>query len=68
MPAGTPAPIIERVHAALVAALRDPLIHQQLLDAGTDPAPGSAGEMAAQIRREIDLTGKLIRSAGIKSE
>lgn len=68
MPAATPPAILARVHTELVAVLRDPVVHKQLLDAGTDPAPGTAAEMAAQIRREIQLTAKLIKTAGITVE
>jgi tripartite-type tricarboxylate transporter receptor subunit TctC len=66
MPAATPAPIIERVHAELVAVLRDPAVRKQLTDAGSDPAPNTPAEMHAQIAREIELTAKLIKGAGIK--
>jgi tripartite-type tricarboxylate transporter receptor subunit TctC len=66
MPAATPAPIIERVHTELVAVLRDPAVRKQLTDAGSDPAPTTSAEMHAQIAREIELTAKLIKSAGIK--
>ena len=66
MPAATPAPILTRVHTELVAVLRDPAVRQQLMDAGTEPAPGTPAEMAAQIKREIELTARLIKAAGIK--
>ena len=68
MPPATPSDIQARVHTELVAVLRDPAIRQQLMDAGTEPAPGTPAEMAAQIKREIDLTSRLIKSAGIKIE
>ena len=68
MPPATPPDILTRVHTELVAVLRDPAIRQQLMDAGTEPAPGTPAEMAAQIKREIDLTSRLIKSAGIKIE
>lgn len=68
MPAATPPDILARVHTEMVAVLRDPTVRQQLLDAGTDPAPGTPAEMAAQIRKEIELTSRLIKTAGIKIE
>jgi tripartite-type tricarboxylate transporter receptor subunit TctC len=66
MPAGTPAPILERMHADLVAVLRDAAVRKQLHDAGADPWPGTPAEMGARIRREIELTSNLIKKAGIK--
>lgn len=68
MPAATPPAILARVHTELVAVLRDPGVRQQLMDAGTDPAPGTPAEMAGQIRKEIDLTARLIKTANIKIE
>lgn len=65
MPPGTPAPILERVHKELVAVLRDPAVQQQLVAAGSDPAPSSPAEMRARIEREIAMTAKLIKDAGI---
>ena len=66
MPAETPAPILERVHTELVAVLRDPGVRKQLHEAGADPWPTSPTEMATRIKREIDLTARLIKDAGIK--
>ena len=65
MPAGTPAPILNRMNTEIVAVLRDPAVRKQLLDAGTDPAPTTAAEMASRIKHEIDLTARLIKEAGI---
>lgn len=65
MPAGTPAPIVDRVHRELVAVLRDPAVQQQLVAAGSDPAPSTPAEMRARIEREIAMTAKLIKDAGI---
>jgi tripartite-type tricarboxylate transporter receptor subunit TctC len=68
MPAGTPAPILARVHADLVAVLRDPAVQKQLVEAGSDPAPSTPAEMRAQIQREIGVTSRLIKAANIKVE
>lgn len=65
MAPGTPAPILQRMNKEVVAVLRDPQVKQALVEAGTDPAPSTPDAMAKQIKREIDLTAKLIKSAGI---
>jgi tripartite-type tricarboxylate transporter receptor subunit TctC len=65
MPAGTPAAILQRVHAETVAVLRDPGVQKQLHEAGSDPAPSTPAEMRAQIQREIQMTARLIKSANI---
>lgn len=66
MPAGTPPEILDKVHAAMVAVLTDPAVSRQMLDAGTEPTVSTPQEMAARIRREIDLTARLIKQAGIQ--
>jgi tripartite-type tricarboxylate transporter receptor subunit TctC len=68
MPAGTPAPILNRMHSELVAVLKDPGVQKQLIDAGSDPAPSTPAEMRAQVQREIALTSRLIKAGNIKVE
>jgi len=65
-PAGTPAPAIAKLNAALVGALDDPAVRQRLHNAGTAPAPSSADEFAAYLREELKRWGKLIEEKGIK--
>jgi len=66
MPPGTPQPIVQRMHADVVAVLKDPAVIKQLNDAGSDPQPTTPAAMRAQIQREIALTSELIKSADIK--
>jgi tripartite-type tricarboxylate transporter receptor subunit TctC len=67
MPPGTPQPILQRMHAEVVAVLKDPAVARQLTDAGSDPHPTTPAEMRAQIQREIALTSALIKSANINT-
>ncbi len=68
LPAGTPPDVLTRVHAELSAVLRDPAVTRPLLDAGIDPVIGTPQDMAAQIRREIDVAAQLVRSGRVKVE
>jgi tripartite-type tricarboxylate transporter receptor subunit TctC len=67
-PAGTPAPAIAKLNAALVGALDDPAVRQRLHNAGTAPAPSSPDEFAAYLREELARWSKLIKEKGIKPE
>lgn len=68
-PAKTPAPIIQRLHAAAVEVLRSPEFAQRMLELGLSaPIGNSPAEMAAAARREIDMLGQLARAAGIEPE
>ncbi len=68
-PAKTPAPIIQRLHAAAVVVLRSSEFAQRMLELGLSaPIGNSPAEMAAAARREIDMLGQLARAAGIEPE
>jgi tripartite-type tricarboxylate transporter receptor subunit TctC len=67
-PAGTPAPTIAKLNAALVGALNDPGVRARLHNAGTVPAPSSPDEFAAYLREELARWGKLIKEKGLKAE
>jgi tripartite-type tricarboxylate transporter receptor subunit TctC len=67
-PAGTPGAIIDRLNAEAVKALRDPGLAGKLSSQGAEPAPGSAAEFAAFIRREIEKWTKVVKAAGMRAE
>lgn len=69
MPAGTPAPIVERVHAEVQKALAAPDVKKHLLELGI-VATGSASPAAfnTYIRNETEKWAKIIRAAGIKGD
>ncbi|HSV84489.1 MAG TPA: tripartite tricarboxylate transporter substrate binding protein [Ramlibacter sp.] len=61
-PAGTPRPIIDRLHGAIVAAMTTPAVRNVL---GPDqiPTTQSPEEFTALIRKDIDTWGPVIRAA-----
>lgn len=63
-PAGTPKPVVERLHAEIVKALKDPAILERLKD--YEIFGSSPEEFAAYIRAEIDKIAKIIRTSGAK--
>jgi len=67
-PAGTPRPIIERLHKETVAILNLPDVREALLNLGIEAAPSSPAEFAAFIRAESTKWGKVIKQSGIKGE
>ena len=67
-PAGTPRPIIERLNAALRAALEDPTLRERLAREGAVPMPSTPEEYAADIDAEEKKWGKIVREAGVKVE
>ena len=66
-PAGTPSPILEKLHRASVRALSTPEMRKKFTDFGLDVVAGTSAELAATIQREIPHWAKLIKQAGIKA-
>ncbi len=68
-PAGTPRPIIDKLHAEMVKALKQPDVIERLAVQGGNELIGSTPDQFMElIKSEIALYGKIIRAAGIKAE
>jgi len=67
-PAGTPAPVIGKLNAAFVQAVRDPEVTKQIIDQGAEPAGDTPDAFAAFIVAETERFGKIVKAAGIKGE
>ena len=67
--AGTPASIVERLHASVMKALADPATRDRLTKAGCEvPPPRSPAEVLAMWKADYARYGKLVKEAGIKGE
>ena len=64
-PSATPAPVVRRMNAEVVKALRAPEVDARLTDLGAVPAPTSPEQFAAILKRDGDTWGKLIREKNI---
>ena len=67
-PAGTPAPVIARLHDVTSKSLAKPEVKARFDALGTDVAPMTPGELAGFIRSEIDKWAKMVKEAGIQPE
>ena len=65
-PAGTPKPIIERLNAETVAALKDPEIAKRATAAGAEPLTDTPQEFAAFIRSEARKWAEVIKTANVR--
>jgi len=63
-PAGTPRPIVDKLNAALRAALGDPKVHDHIATEGAEPLPTSPEEYAADIDREETKWSALVKKSG----
>ena len=68
-PAGTPKPVLNKLHAELVRILRLPDVVNYLENVtGVDVVPGTPGELARFARAEAAKYGKIMKAAGIKPQ
>lgn len=65
-PAGTPAPVVEKLRAALIGALETPEVTQRLQAEGAVPESSTADELGAFIRSEIAKWGRAVKISGAK--
>jgi tripartite-type tricarboxylate transporter receptor subunit TctC len=68
-PAGTPAPIVDRLNDAINASLADPAVLNRLQDAGIDPTPGSTPQQTSEfIKVELAKWAPIIKASGAQIE
>jgi len=66
-PAGTPRPIIDRLHAEVVRILKMPDVHQRLfVQGGLEHIGSTPEEFAATIRHEIPEYARIVKISGAK--
>lgn len=63
---GTPRPIIDRINAAVNAAMKDPATVQRLKTAGLDTVGGTPDEFAKLIASDFAKWGPIIKRSGAK--
>jgi tripartite-type tricarboxylate transporter receptor subunit TctC len=67
-PPGTPRAIIERLNAALNAALASDDVRKRLAIDGAEPLPGTPADYASDIDREETQWSKVVKASGAKAE
>jgi tripartite-type tricarboxylate transporter receptor subunit TctC len=67
-PPGTPRAIIERLNAALNAALASEDVRARLAIDGAEPLPGTPADYGADIDREETQWSKVVKASGAKAE
>jgi tripartite-type tricarboxylate transporter receptor subunit TctC len=65
-PAGTPAPIVEKINAVVNQGLATPGLQQKILRLGGEPEPKSVADFAAYIADQYRRWGDVIRITGVK--
>ncbi len=67
-PAGTPAPIMTRLEAALRVATTDPALVSRMAEQGVEMVSGGANDLRALLARELVSWAEVIRGQNIRAE
>jgi tripartite-type tricarboxylate transporter receptor subunit TctC len=65
-PAGTPAPVVARLHKEVLAVLAKPEVRETFAKQGADIVTATPGEFAAQIRSEKARWAEVIKASGAR--
>jgi tripartite-type tricarboxylate transporter receptor subunit TctC len=68
MPAGTPRPMVAKLHADTVKLLADPEVKQKFAELGVVATSSSPEQFGAFIKSEQVKWGKVVREANITAE
>ncbi|HEY9222648.1 MAG TPA: tripartite tricarboxylate transporter substrate binding protein [Variovorax sp.] len=66
VPAGTPAPIVERLHKEIRTILAQPDMQEKMKGFGMEPADLTTAQIAAFQKAEVDKWAQVIKAANIK--
>jgi tripartite-type tricarboxylate transporter receptor subunit TctC len=67
-PAGTPAPILDKINVEANRIISTPEFRERMTKVGADTVGGSIDEFRARIKSETERWGKVIEAANIKAE
>jgi tripartite-type tricarboxylate transporter receptor subunit TctC len=67
-PAGTPAPIIERLYTEIAKILKQPDVVKRLNELGLELSGMPPAEFLAMVKAEVPRLGKIVRESGAKAE
>jgi tripartite-type tricarboxylate transporter receptor subunit TctC len=67
-PAGTPAPIVERLHKEIGVIQNVPAVQKQLAAEGAEVVRMSSGEFGTFLENEMGKWGRVVKEGGIKAQ
>jgi tripartite-type tricarboxylate transporter receptor subunit TctC len=65
-PAGTPAAVVDKLHAALVEVLAMPDVNQRMVDAGLDVAPSTPAEFGKKVKDDMAAWNRAVANANLQ--
>jgi tripartite-type tricarboxylate transporter receptor subunit TctC len=66
LPAGTPAPLVNRISADIQAILREPAFRDKVIERGSIPDPNTPAVFTEFIRTEMEKWARVAKLANVK--
>ena len=67
-PAGTPAPIVERLYTEIARILKTPDIQKRLSDLGLNISEMTPAQLSALIKSDVPRLGKIVKETGARAD
>ena len=67
-PAGTPAPIVERLYTEIARILKTPDIQKRLSDLGLNVSEMTPSQLTAVIKADVPRLGKIVKETGARAD
>ena len=67
-PAGTPAPIVERLYTEIARILKTPDIQKRLSDLGLNVSEMTPAQLTALIKADVPRLGKIVKDTGARAD
>jgi tripartite-type tricarboxylate transporter receptor subunit TctC len=68
VPAGTPAPVVAKLHDELVKAVRNPEVANKITAQGLDVMTTTPDQFAALMKEDAARLGKVVKESGAKAD
>ena len=68
LPAGTPRPIVQKLHESVVKAFEDPQLRETWFKLGAEAGGATPDEFRDLVRREVAKWARVVKEAGVKAE
>ncbi|HET9404899.1 MAG TPA: tripartite tricarboxylate transporter substrate-binding protein, partial [Burkholderiales bacterium] len=68
VPARTPRPIVAKLSKELMRIIRQPDVQERFNSVGLDSVGSTPEELAALIKKEVVMYGKLVKQIGLKPQ
>ncbi|HWP90434.1 MAG TPA: tripartite tricarboxylate transporter substrate-binding protein, partial [Burkholderiales bacterium] len=67
-PAGTPKPVIDKLHAEMVKAMNTPELRERFAAVGADTVANTPAQYGAFVEAELKKWGAVIKAMGVKAD